>query len=284
MAVEATKRLRLGQELKAARKGAGITQQRAAAALGCTQSKINKIETTTCVVTREDLDALLRFYAAPEERRQRILLLAARSRPGPSAGTRANGDYLKLLELERRASEVLVLHAERIPNLLQSEHYMLMQHQVAGQLSPDLATIMQGLREREQLFTIPRPPHYRAVLSVSALHRMPGGRTARLVIDQAQHLLTLSERYPAHLSIQVVPWEAKLPYFPHDLTVLRFADSAEDKDQVYQEYGIGESRMYSGKRQVATHVRYWTMAHDAALSVDETRKHLHGLINEARSW
>jgi transcriptional regulator with XRE-family HTH domain len=276
----------LGQELAAARNGAGITQHRAAVAIGCTQSKINKIETTMCVVAQEDLDGLLRLYALPEEDQQRILQLALESRPGPSAGVQVNGEYAKLLKLEREATEVLVLHAERIPNLLQSEHYMLMQYKRASQnpLDPlDMTRIMQERQDREQLFTIAQPPHYRVLLSPSAFYRIPGGRTAQLVIDQADHLLTLSNDYAAHLAIQVVPWEANLPYWPHDLTVLRFADSKR-KDLVYSEYGIGESRMYAGKKQVVTHLGYWTMAHKVALSIEETRKFLHDLIVEARSW
>lgn len=284
MASEATKRLQLGRALAAARKRAQITQHRAAVAIGCTQPKINKIETTTCVVTRKDLDGLLRLYAPKEEERQRILQLATESRPGPSAGMRVNRDYMKLLDLEREATEILVLHAERIPNLLQSEHYMLMQHKAEGHghLDPvDVTRILQDRQEREQLFAATRPPHYRALFSVSAFHRMPGGRTAELVIDQADHLITLSEKYPT-LTIQVIPWEAKLPYLPHDLTVLRFADSKDDR--VYSEYGIGESRIYPGKKQVLTHTAYWTMVRDAALGVEETRKFLQGLIIEARSW
>lgn len=61
-------------------------------------------------------------------------------------GIQVNGEYVKLLELERKATEVLVLHAERIPNLLQSEHYMLMQYKTAGHdpLDPvDAARILQ---------------------------------------------------------------------------------------------------------------------------------------------
>lgn len=284
MVSEAAKRLQLGRALAAARGGAGITQQRAAAAIGCTQSKINKIETTTCVVTRNDLDGLLRLYVPSAEERHRILQLAAESRPGPSAGMRVNGDYLKLLDLERAAIEIMVLHAERIPNLLQSEHYILMQHKAEGHghLDPvDVARILQDRQEREQLFAAARPPHYRALFSVSAFHRVPGGRTARLVIDQAEHLIALSEKYPT-LTIQVIPWEASLPYLPHDLTVLRFANSKDDR--VYSEYGIGESRIYPGKKQIQTHIAYWMMARDAALGVEETRKFLQGLIIEARSW
>jgi transcriptional regulator with XRE-family HTH domain len=282
VASDAAKRLQLGRELAVARNAAGMTQHRAAAALGCTQSKINKIENTTCLVTSKDLNDLLRLYAPPDDQRERMLLLAAQSGPGPSAGTQVNSEYLKLLALERTATEVLSLHAERIPNLLQSEHYLLMQYQVAGQ-SVDIAKILQARREREHhLFMSVRPPRYRALFSVSALYRMPGGRTAELVIDQAQHLLALSDWYSDDLSIQVIPWEARLAFLPHDLIVLRFDDSAQN--QIYREYGVGESRLHKGKKQVADHIGYWTMVHDAALSVDETRKFLHTLIIEARTW
>jgi transcriptional regulator with XRE-family HTH domain len=282
VAIEATKRHELGRALAAARRAAEMTQQAAAVALKCTQSKINKIEKTACVISSQDLDRLLRVYALSDEDCQRIRLLAAESGPGPSAGTKVNPEYLKLLDLEREAAELLVLHTERIPNLLQSEHYMLKQHDVAGRDPVNVGAILERRRQREQLFTIARPPRYHALFSESAFHRMPGGRTADLVIDQAEHVLGLCDKYPAHLTIQIIPWSANLAVMPYDLTVLRFTDPKQD--QIYSEYGIGESRFYSGKDQVSRHVEYWTTAQRAALSPDESKKFLHGLIAEARTW
>ncbi|MBB4910571.1 helix-turn-helix domain-containing protein [Actinophytocola algeriensis] len=282
MAHDATKRrLQLGIELEKAREGANMTQQRVAAALGCTQSKINKIEIDTVVVSVQDLNDLLRLYAPSKAQEERIRLLAAQSMAGPSAGAAANREYLKLLALEREAVEVLAFYSERIPNLLQSEMYMLEQYQLTDQLY-DVNSITESRLEREELFTIPRPPRYRVVFSVSSFYRMPGGRTARLAVDQIEHLLRMMDTYRKRLFVHVLPWEANLPYIPHDLTVLRFDDPTND--QLYHEYGEGEGRIYTGRKQVSAHIKYWEKAYAQALSVDDTRKFLRDLIEEARSW
>lgn len=282
MAHDATKRrLQLGIELEKARRGAGMTQQQAASGLKCTQSKVTKIETDTVAISGKDLTALLRLYNPPEVQMDRIKLLAAQAKAGPSAGTLANREYLKLLTYERDAVEILAYHSERIPNLLQSEPFMLEQYLLARQLY-DVTSITETRLEREELFRRTQPPKYRVVFSPSSFYRTPGGRSARLVIDQVEHLFNLMSAYGDHLFVHVLPWEANLPYVPHDLTILRFDGRA--KDLVYSERGAGESRIYEGQDEVSAHLRYWHDVFAQSLSVGDTRKFLHGLIDEARSW
>ncbi len=258
-----------------------MTQEQAAAALGCKQPKINKIETGGISISGKDLERMLVVYAVPAVLAERLRLLAAQATAGPSAGAPANREYLKLLAWEREAVEILAFYSERIPNLLQSELYMLEQYQLAGQLYI-VTSITESRQEREELFTSPRPPHYRVIFSVSSFYRMPGGRTARVAVDQIEHVLRMMATYRDHLSVHVLPWEANLPYIPHDLTVLKFDGKA--KDQLYHEYGAGEAKIWEGRRQVAAHIGYWEAAFAEALSVDDTRKFLHELIDEARSW
>jgi transcriptional regulator with XRE-family HTH domain len=282
VAHDATKRrLQLGFELAKARQGAGMTQHRAAAVLGCTQSKINKIETDTVAISKKDLDALLRNYAPSEALVDRIRLLAAQAKAGPSAGAPANKEYLKLLAYEPAAHEILVFHTERIPNVLQSEQFLLEQYQLADQLY-DVPAIAQSREEREQLFTTPRPPKYRAVFSPSAFYRTPGGRSAAFGVGQIDHVLRMMADYEQHLFVHILPWEANVPYVPHDLTILRFA--GEHKDLVYSERGAGESRIYDGRDEVTTQIKHWNNVFAEALSVDDTRKFLRELRDEARTW
>jgi len=255
-----------------------MTQARAAAALGCRQGKINKIETTQCAVSPKDLNQLLLAYHAPDEVAALVRSLAAHGGPGPLAGARPSPAFLRLLELERGATEVLSLHSERIPGPLQSEHYMLTQFHRAGDLT-DMASLLFDRQERARLFTRDDPPHYRAVLSESSLHRMPGGRTPALVVDQAEHLLTLGAAHE-RVAVQVLTFDADVPYLDADFTVLRFA--GDDKDAAYVEYAT-EGRISRAKRLVDDRIRYWNRLHHAALSVEDSRKFLEDLIEQART-
>jgi len=275
------RRMQLGIELERERDRANMTQTRVGSALGCTQSKINKIEHGAVAVSAKDLATLLRIYDTSDERRQRIMLLAAQATAGPSAGAPANREYLKLLSLEREAAEVLAFHGLRFPNLLQSEHYLLTQYKRAGELH-DVNAILQARREREELFRLPQPPRCRVIIGLAAFYYMPGGRSPGLAVDQIEHLLSMSERYPDHLFFHLLPLHPDLPFVPHDHVILRFDDATQDR--VYSEYGAGESRIYTGKEQVKSHLGYWQAVRKEALDVDESQIYLRKLISEVPTW
>ncbi|OLF13090.1 hypothetical protein BLA60_07615 [Actinophytocola xinjiangensis] len=274
------RRTRLGAALREARRDAGLTQALAAAALGCRQGKINKIETTHCAISPKDLNQLLQIYGTSEDTASRIRSLAVSAGPGHPADTRPSPSYLRLLELEQQASEILALHSERIPRPLQSEPYMLMQFTRSGE-SADLTSLLFDWQERARMFTADDPPHYRALLSESSLHRMPGGRTPSRVIDQAEHLLRLGRRHE-RVSIQILTFDADIPYLDADFTVLRFA--GQEKDVAYVEYAT-EGRMFRAAKPVADRVLYWNRLRSAALTVEDSRKFLENLVDEARvAW
>lgn len=282
MADEAIRRRKaLGRALKAARETAGMTQQQAASALACKQPKINKIENTQVAVSEKDLAMLLVYYRVSDAEGSRIRRLAAATTPGASASSASNNAYLEMLELEPEADEILSLHGEGIPSLLQSQQYTMTQYLCAGNMT-DRTILIASQHERMAIFgpdSLLR--RYRIVLSESSLRRMPGGHNPGLVIDQAQHLLRMSEEF-AELSIQVVTFAARIPYFPSDLTVLRFA--GRHRDFVYLESGTGHGRKLDGASTVAEQEKCWRMVHDGALSVDDTRKYLNNLVDEAHTW
>jgi transcriptional regulator with XRE-family HTH domain len=282
VADDATKRrARLGAELRRVREDAGMTQARVASALGCVQGKINKIETTQCAVSPKDLARLLAIYEVPEEPRNRIQLLAAHAGPGVRAGSRSNSAYLQLRMLEGDASLIRSLHSERIPGLLQSEHYMLRQYESAGDAT-DVSSLLLDRRERVGLLSAARAPRYRTILSESSLQRMPGGRRATLVEDQAQYLLDLIDEHE-HVSIQILTYDANIPYLDPDFTVLEFDGTrpGAHKDTVYVEYAT-EGRVSTGARLVIDRVKYWNRLRQAALSPEDSKKYLHDLIVAAR--
>jgi transcriptional regulator with XRE-family HTH domain len=270
------RRGRLGAALREARLAAGLTQARAAAALGCRQGKINKIETTQVAISPKDLSRLLEIYQPADDLGTSIRMLAAHL--GPTSGARLNPQFLRLLELEQQADEILSLHSERLPGPLQSEYYMLTQFKLAGDPT-DLVTLLYDRQERARLFTVDDPPRYRAILSESSLHRMPGGRTPPLVIDQAEYLLALDQAHE-RVDIQILTFDADIPFLDADITILRFAEGTPDL--AYVEYAT-EGRMFRSAKPVADRVDYWNRVQRAALSVEDSRKFLQELVEQARA-
>ncbi|SFO06379.1 Helix-turn-helix domain-containing protein [Amycolatopsis rubida] len=274
-------RLEVGKRLKKARTRINWSQNRAAAALGCTQSKINKMENEQVAISPGDLSQLLHLYSVPDIEADRIQLLAAQARGGPVAGVTANRDYLKLLEAEREAVEILGCYTERFPNLFQSEPYIAEQYKLGGALH-DITSVLDSRREREELFQIDRPPQYRAVFSPSSFYRLPGGRKAGLGREQIEHVLRMMKDYRGYLYVHLLPWEAEVAYAPHDLTILKF--EGQGKDMVYHEYSGGLARIYTGRQQVKAHIDEWDKVFLQALGVEATREALLKMHHEARNW
>jgi hypothetical protein len=108
------------------------------------------------------------------------------------------------------------------------------------------------------------------------LHRLPGGRQPILVIDQAQHLLSLCERH-SQLSVQILTFDAKIPYLDADFTVLTFGGG--EKNIAYVENAT-EGRIIRGAKPVADRLEYWEKIHHAALTPQESTKFLRDLIEE----
>ncbi|WP_291415501.1 helix-turn-helix transcriptional regulator [Actinophytocola sp.] len=279
MAEKATKRLfQLGRELRKARERADLTQHDVARALGCGQGKIQKIEdSTTESVGRDDLEVILDLCRITGQERARLTALAGRRRRGNRTGRKQPVAFERLLDAEADATEILAWHQERIPGPLQSEHYMLKQFALDG-----VQNVVPELRRRlgrAVIFTVADPPLYQVVLSESSLHRMPGGRTPALVVDQAEHLLRLCDTHE-RLVLQILTFEADIPFAEPDFTILSFAGARADF--AYNENLIS-TRISTAQKVVANCRAKWTQLHQAALSPDDSKKFLQDLVADTRA-
>ncbi len=266
-------RSKLLEELRTARNAAGMTQAQVATELGCEQARVNKLETGKTKLQRRDLDIMLRLYDVPPDQARTLRTL----HQAAQAARPVNATFMQMLELESHATEILVLRSERIPQLLQAETYLLKQYECAGALT-DPASLLLERENRAQIFEGADPPWYRAILSESSLHRMPGGRAPALVIDQASHLLSLIETYE-RLSVQVLTFAAPIAYLDPDVTILKFKGR---KDVAYAEFAT-EGRIYRAAKVVTEREAYWRHVQEHALSREDTRKYLEDLIEEAEA-
>lgn len=259
------RRLQLGRALRAARRAADLTQQEAAEALGCTQGKINKVETTFVRVSRQDLEKLIETYRVDPGKGRELRELAELDRVDAPPRTTANGPwtaFASLIEQEPAAAEILCWHSERIPGPLQSERYMLRQHRPETETQPGVTRLLRQRRARTRISTIENPPHYQVILSESSLHRMPGGRSSELVADQAEHLLALVDRHK-QLELQILTFDANVRFVDNDFEILRFADATPAF--TYIEYLVG-SRLLKREEELKRFQEHWDILGEAALS------------------
>jgi transcriptional regulator with XRE-family HTH domain len=278
------RRRQLGRLLRRARETAGYTQTAVAKRLGCGQAKVNKIETTLVEIDLPELEKLLELYRMPTDEAAELRKLAELDQQEGPARTKYSNSMTAfgvLSELEPEASEIRCWHSERIPGPLQSEMYILRQHEPL--LADDPAAVTRILRERHartKVFTVPNPPRYRVILSESSLRRMPGGRTTQMVVDQTEHLLKLMDTHE-QLELRILTFDADIPYVDSDFQHLTF-DDPRHCEFLYIEYP-GGSRKCKTPYELSKCAEHWTALSTAALDLAKSREFLNDLARRDES-
>ena len=274
------RRLQLGRALRKARDEAGLIQSAAATLLGCGQAKINKIETTLVTISLADLDRLITIYGIPDEKAVELRELVSQDhtdgprRTSPSPTWSA---FEQLRDLEQDAREVRCWHCERIPKPLQSEYYVLQQYR--PKTTAEVVRLVRQLEARARIFTIDDPPLYRVILSESSLHRMPGGASPNLVVDQVEHLLDLMTRYE-RFTLQILTFDADIRFVDTDFQILYFAE--DEPDFAYIE-APGGARKFDRPEELDGFEAHWDELHAAALNPSASEMFLDKLVRESKA-
>jgi transcriptional regulator with XRE-family HTH domain len=275
-----SRRKQLGNELRHARNASKLTQQQVAEFLGCTQGKVNKIESGAVGVKLGDVRSMLNAFGVNGDEAEALMNLAraAAGQRGQWSGYRAVVPhwFRTFTDLEPAAAEILTWHGERIPGPLQSEHYMLKQFTEAG--ATDVTSLVRNRLDRKAVFDQLQPPYYRFIISEGALRRAPGGVAPAVMLDQVEHLLALDTRR-ARVYVHVLPFGARLAAVPNDFTVMRFPDRT--RDFVYIEHSAGGLYLDDAK-DFQLFVDSWDRLRGAALERAETRQFLQSLADSYR--
>jgi transcriptional regulator with XRE-family HTH domain len=279
------RRKQLGRILRRAREAVRprLTQEAVAAELGCGQAKINKIETTLVAIDPPDLEKMIELYNVPAETATELRELAELDQQNGPARTKfalTLEAFDELSEVETEASEIRCWHSERLPGPLQSEIYRLKLHGLQSTDGEAITQVLRQLRAHTEVFTVAHPPLYRVILSESSLHRMPGGRTPQMVVDQTEHLLKLMDTYE-RLELRILTFDADIPYVDTDFQHLMFDDPAYS-EFVYIEYP-GGSRKCRSAFELSNCREHWASLDKAALSSADSREFLKELTRTSRS-
>jgi hypothetical protein len=202
------RRRRLGAELRRLREEAGLTIDRVAEALECSQSKISRIETGQVSATPRDVRDMLALYRVSDADREAIVQIAreARQRGWWQKFVDVPDGVPAYVGLEAAATSIDVYMALIVPALLQTADYA---GAVIGAVRPDLPAAEIDRRvelrlHRQALLDQERPPTLRVLLDDTVLRRPVGGPA--VMAAQRRRLLKDADR-PA-VTLRVLPTEA----------------------------------------------------------------------------
>lgn len=196
-------RFLIGHDLRLARERSGIKQSDAATVLGCSQSKINYLETGRNQQQPAEAVALMRYYGADEEHVARIASLAGRGDNTtwwePYSAVLPTW-FKTFVGLEGLAGYQFVYKTLQLPGQLQTADYTAALVAASPQVAPtDAQQIVRARMARQRLADESDPLNFAAVLDETAISRPVGGTT--IMAAQLDHLLQLSERHNVELFV-----------------------------------------------------------------------------------
>jgi transcriptional regulator with XRE-family HTH domain len=199
------RRRRLGAELRRLREAAGLTTDRVAEALECSQSKVSRIETGQVSATPRDVRDMLELYRVDPEQREAMVQIAreARQRGWWQKFVDVPDGVPAYVGLETAASSIDVYMSLIVPALLQTADYA---RAIIGAVRPDLPRREVDRRvelrmSRQALLDRDHPPDLQVLLEDAVLQRPVGGPV--VMRSQLRRLLEAAER--PTVTVQVLP-------------------------------------------------------------------------------
>jgi transcriptional regulator with XRE-family HTH domain len=198
-------RWQLGEQLARLRDEAGMPQPYVAAKLGCSVSKIQKIEAGDVGIVRAELIMMLDAYDVTDDPLRAELLELQRlgkQRGWWSTFGQLPTPFATLLGMESAATTIRVFEPTIVYGLLQTREYTT---ELIRACQPELADADRQWRIRharqERVFG-DDPPTIHVILDEAALRRPVG--TDAVMRAQLKSLLSL----PNHVTLQIVPFGA----------------------------------------------------------------------------
>ena len=267
------RRRRLGAELRRLREGAGVTIDVVADRLGCSTSKVSRIETGHTSATPRDVKAMLDVYGVGATESDELVEISREARQKGwwhPYSTVLVGAYVGL---EAAARSISTYEQQVIPGLLQSEEYAIAMIRAARLSEIDRRVHVR--MARQSLLIQDDPIDLRVVLDEAVLSRPVGGEDVMRV-----QLLRLIEAIELpNVSLQVLPFAAGAHAgMDGTFSILDFPE-AEDPAVVYAENATG-GLFLEKSEEIDKYRRIFDSIQATALTPEESRKMIEVLVEE----
>jgi transcriptional regulator with XRE-family HTH domain len=199
-------RRQLGAELRRLRVVAGLTIERVAQHLECSDSKISRIERGQVSATPRDVGDMLDLYPVDDWKREELVQLARQARRRPWWEVEFHDLPLAYASYEAAARTIGTYQVQLVPGLLQTEDYAraVLRALRPGLEPPDVEGRIEVRIRQQAILTRPEPPGVHAVLDEAVLRRPVG--SAAVMRQQLERLLTWIEH--PNVTVQILPFAA----------------------------------------------------------------------------
>ncbi|MFE7194452.1 DUF5753 domain-containing protein [Kitasatospora sp. NPDC057541] len=272
---------RLARWLRDLRVAAGLKHADAAAALGCAESKMTRLENAQSGVRLLDLRALLDLYGVTDATVREQLESLARNANRKGWWDRykdsIDSAYAAYVTVESDASDIYNVETHLIPGLLQTPEYTRALIRLQAPDAPDEAieTQVAVRAERRKVLARTAPLHLWVILSESVLYTRVGGRG--VIEDQLRFLLAASEE--ANIELQILPRSDPMNACLYGPFVIMSFPGQSESDVVYAD--SPRSTVYHEvDKDVQTFTTLFRRLNAAAASVDNSRRLISTALTE----
>jgi len=231
------RRRRLGVELRRHREAAGVTIDVVAERLGCSTSKVSRIETGHTSAASRDVQDMLDIYGVNDEIKNELVEIAREARQKGwwhPYSTVLSGAYVGL---EAAARSIRTYEQQVVPGLLQSEAYAIAMIRAArlGDTDQQIEQRVRVRMARQSLLIQDDPIDLRVVLDEAVMSRPVGGDD--VMRDQLVRLIHAA-RLP-NVTLQILPFAAGAHAgMDGTFAILEFEED-RDADVVFAENATG---------------------------------------------
>lgn len=271
-------RRRLRLALREARRTARLSQKDVAQALDWSPSKLIRIENGAVGISTTDLKALLDHYGIKD--RRWIDQLVEMARGGRTLSWNhyrdlLNKNFITLLGLESSASIIRQYEPVLVPGLLQTEEYGREVLRKVSQATEEQADRLWELREaRQQLHDREDPPEMFFILDEAVVRRQVGDPP--IMRRQLERLRQFVDR--PQVSVLIISFGSGAHAGMSGPFVILESSEAADPDLIFLEDGRGDCLLRDEQDETSRYLSVFWDLEEKALSRDETRVLLDGLI------
>ncbi|MFF8617953.1 helix-turn-helix domain-containing protein [Streptomyces sp. NPDC015350] len=204
-----TARKQFGADMRRRREDLILSAEEVGREIGCSGSKISRIETGDRSANPDDFDRLMDFFDVPETEQPRLKELFRAGRRRTKEWWHFYGDvlsknYAEHIALENESDAVFEYQQAFVPAMCQTGAYARAVTSVGyAALGPDqIDSLVEIKMKRQRRIESDDPLRFHAVITEAALRFECGGPDAYL--EQLQHLREVMSR--PHVDLRVIPF------------------------------------------------------------------------------